>query len=65
MTPEEALRAFEQTTGLRVLAFHDRNRDSEGATWWREDGEEPIFRCYIGDRVMHIDELAEYRREGA
>jgi hypothetical protein len=55
MTPEEALNQFQQVTGLRVFAVLDR----EGTAWWaKPETETPTFECTIGDRFLHIDELA-------
>jgi hypothetical protein len=55
VTPEEALRQFEQTTGLRVFAVLER----DGTAWWAKTAAgTPVFECTIGDRVLHIDELA-------
>lgn len=55
MKPEEALRQFEEATGLRVFAVLDR----DGVAWWtkREAGPH-VFECTVGDRALHIDELA-------
>lgn len=55
MTPEEALRQFQQTTGLQVFAVLDR----DGTAWWAKgEAGTPTFECTIGDRFLHIDELA-------
>jgi hypothetical protein len=55
MTPEEALKQFEQVTGLRVAAVYDRDSD---ALWWQlDDRRAGVFECTIGDRTLHIDEL--------
>lgn len=55
MTPEEALRQFQQVTGLRVFAVLDQ----DGTAWWaKPESETPAFECTIGDRFLHIDELA-------
>lgn len=55
MTPEEALRQFEQVTGLRVFAVLDQ----DGTAWWvKPETDTPTFECTIGDRFLHIDELA-------
>jgi hypothetical protein len=55
MTPEEALKRFEKVTGLRVFAVLDQ----DGTAWWAKQGfETPTFECTIGDRFLHIDELA-------
>jgi hypothetical protein len=55
VTPEEALKQFQQVTGLRVFAVLDR----EGTAWWaKEEYETSTFECAIGDRLLHIDELA-------
>lgn len=55
MTPEEALRQFQEATGLRVFAVLDR----DGAAWWaKPEAGTPVFECTIGDRFLHIDELA-------
>jgi len=61
MTPEQALKQFEQATGLHVVAVHERDSD---ALWWQLDlGRPAVFECTIGDRVMHIDELASGTNE--
>lgn len=57
MTPEEALRQFQQVTGLRVFAV----LEPDGTAWWAKpetETEPPTFECTIGDRILHIDELA-------
>lgn len=55
MTPAEALHQFETTTGLRVFAVLDR----DGTAWWAKQETAPAsFECTVGDRVLHIDELA-------
>jgi hypothetical protein len=55
VTPEEALKQFQQASGLRVFAVLDQ----EGTAWWAKgEAETPTFECTIGDRVLHIDELA-------
>jgi hypothetical protein len=53
--PEALLDAFKRTTGLRVKSLQDRHGD----IWWAEDDKPDMFRCSVGDRVMHIDELAD------
>jgi hypothetical protein len=40
--------------GLKVVAL----QDSDGAVWFADDEDPDIFSCLIGDRTMHIDELA-------
>lgn len=55
MTPEEALALFEETTGLRIVAVHDPYSD---AIWWQEQDRPRVFECSVGDRVLHVDELA-------
>jgi hypothetical protein len=55
VTPEEALKQFQQVTGLRVFAV----LDPDGTVWWAKvDVEAPTFECTVGDRVLHVDELA-------
>jgi hypothetical protein len=55
VTPEQALKQFQQTTGLRVFAV----LDGDGTVWWAKgQAETPAFECTIGDRFLHIDELA-------
>ena len=53
MTPLEALKQFEKTTGLKVAAL----MDEDTAVWWRDGA--ATFECTVGDRHLHIDELAE------
>lgn len=53
--PAAALGRFEEATGLRVFAVLDR----DGTVWWAKPGAgAPVFECTVGDRVLHIDELA-------
>lgn len=55
MTPEEALNQFQEATGLRVFAV----LDPDGTVWWRKpETGTPSFECTIGDRFLHVDELA-------
>jgi hypothetical protein len=55
VTPEEALKQFQQVTGLRVFAV----LDPDGTVWWaKEEAEALTFECTVGDRFLHIDELA-------
>lgn len=41
--------------GLRVVALMDEH----GAIWFNDPDLRPdVFRCTVGDRTLHIDELA-------
>ncbi len=55
MTPEQALAAFRDATGLSVAVVHDPVSD---ALWWAEPDRPDVFVCTVGDRTLHIDELA-------